>query len=61
MASLLMKTTRLWSGDHEGSRSEMKGTPEDWSVRRRTVPVATSTPKMSSWEVGSVPSMVQAK
>ena len=60
-ASLLMKTMRLWSGDHDASRSEMNGTPDDWSVRRLTLPVAASTAKMSSWEVGSVPSMVQAK
>jgi hypothetical protein len=61
MASLLMKTMRLWSGDHEASRSEMKGTPDDWSVSRRTAPVAASTAKMSSCEVGSVPSIVHAK
>jgi hypothetical protein len=61
MASLLMKTMRLRSGDHDASRSETKGTPEDWFVSRRTVPVAASTAKMSSWDVGSVPSMVQAK
>jgi hypothetical protein len=61
MASLLMKTKRLWSGDQDASRSEMRGTPDDWSVRRRMVPVAASTQKMSSCDVGSVPSMVQAK
>ena len=37
------------------------GTPDDWSVNRRTVPVATSTPKTSSCDVGSVPSIVHAK
>lgn len=60
-ASLLMKTRRLWSGDQDASRSEMNGLPDDWSVKRRTAPVATSTPKMSSCDVGSVPSMVHAK